>query len=227
MAVLQVQGLDEASCPPRPGDDVVATVHPPSLSKMSTSSLHVHQDEVGAFYRFLDTEEDLPPYESVVTETFVVSRASHPDCNSLKAIQHSSNDRACQCVEGCPDVAGYDDCVFFPPDSASLSEEDSSVVSCFTDDFSDGSESLGGFNFGSSIDSSPQSSPVSVVFVPDSGHLRDDEADEWSNRFVANWLSKTNATVEDTWLHETSPSANGDGGRLIEPTSSKEFNCSP
>lgn len=220
MTALRVQDLDEASCPPHPGDDVVAAVKPPSLSNMPTSSLHAHLHEEGVFCHLADTEEDLPPYQSVLTETFVVSPAENPDSASLKVIQHCPNDRECQRIEACPNIAAQDDYIFFLTDSASLSEQESSVVGCFTEDFSDSSESLGALNFGSSTASSPQSLPILTDSVSDTGRLPDNEVDEWSERFVTDWISK----FEGAWPYKGSPSANGDDGRPIEPASSQDCN---
>jgi hypothetical protein len=196
MAEVQTQPSKEDLSQPQISYDVVAATITGPLHKTLTPAIRINLWEAGQFNHVSEAEDELPPYESVSVDKFVINLEEMRICSCYNMTQTSSNHILCQPVTRCPTFAIHNDFILFPSQSECPSDEESSVVSCFTDDLSTGTgcctENL--YNL-SSPDASPSSAEVFETSVLKSKLFDDHQHSTRSNKKIADWLCNVEADV--------------------------------
>jgi hypothetical protein len=136
MSTHQLESMDEGLLHHEGRHDVVAAVR----DAISPSSKLLHTVITGHSERFfdevVDAMEELPPYESVIAEEFVVDVT---DCQGLSA--HF----ACSLCDTVAFTHLINDFILFPSEDDEYSDKASSVPRCSTDDLPCSSRSSGTF----------------------------------------------------------------------------------
>lgn len=203
MADGQAQTLQQSFAQPQvPHHTVAATIISPSHSKPKASA-YVDQDEGSQLDELYEMQEELPPYDSVSAERFVMDLNEGHCCNCSDPIQWFSDQRPGSSTKQCPTPDAYDDFILFPSSSSCCSKQDSSVVSCFTDDLSHSTECTDTLSAHPSMDPSAPS-PQSLMRLTLQGCCQDwgqDQDRSFAN--IASWLCDVEKEVGCTSLRDT------------------------
>lgn len=185
-------------------DHVVAANIIESLHSMLKSITNINLYEAGQANYVDEKREELPPYESVSADTFVVQLEelqARSCCHLVQAhLFHSSS----QVAGECPVSASYDDLCLFPTNLESSSDEHSSVVTCFTDELSCNTQSGRNSSCHLSTElplSSSHPSKISMLerFCQDSHEFGTN-----STTRVADWLCNVDVDNDGTDREDTS-----------------------
>jgi hypothetical protein len=200
MAEVQTQPSKEDLSQPQISYDVVAATITGPLHKTLTPAIRVNLWEAGQFNHISEAEDELPPYECVSADTFVVKLEELRICRCYNMTQTSSNHISCQPVTRCPTFAVHNDFVLFPSKSECPSNEESSVVSCFTDDLSTGTRCAETRYDLPSSDLSTTSPKMSKSSVLKRMLYDNDQISTRSTNKVADWLCNVEPDVGGTHL---------------------------
>ena len=205
MADGQAQPSEGSFTQPQvPHHPVVATTIGPLHNKPKAST-HVDQDEGGQLDELCEMQEELPPYDSLSAERFVMDLNDIHDCHCSHMIRWLSNKRSCPSIKECPTLGTYDDFILFPSSSSCSSEQDSSVVSCFTDDLSYTTAYTDTLSVNPSVDPSlPSQILRKLRFQGCCQDLSQDRNMSFAN--IVNWLCDVekhfgSTNLQDTDLH--------------------------
>ncbi|KAF7503745.1 hypothetical protein GJ744_003328 [Endocarpon pusillum] len=200
--------------PEVPHHPVAATTIGPLHNKPKAST-YVDQDEGGQVDELCEMQEDLPPYDSVSAERFVMDLSDIHNCRCSDMIRWLSNQRSWPSTKDCPTLGTYDDFIHFPSSSSCSSKQDSSVASCFTDDLSCSTECT------DTLSANPSMDPL----LPSSQMLRklplqcccQDLGQDRNMSFasIVNWLCDGGkdfgcTNLQDTFLHGAMTSTDTD-----------------
>ncbi len=152
MAEAQAQPGGKGLSQPQVPHDVIAALITHSLHNLSTSPTHTDHYGGGQLNHLGEVQEELPPYESLSTKTFVIKPEHRRNCRCSSFIHPSSDWTPCRCSTGSPAFATHDGFLLFPSQLGFSSEPTSSVVSCFTDDLSHSTHCTETSSYGFSTD---------------------------------------------------------------------------
>lgn len=191
--------------PQVPHHPVAATTIGP-LHYKPKASTNVGQDEGGQLDELCEMQEELPPYDSVSAERFVMDLNDIHDSRCPDMMRWLSNQRSYPSITECPTLGTYDDFILFPSSSSCSSEQDSSVASCFTDDLSCSTECTDTLSANPLMGSSLPSSQI-LRKLPLQGCCQDLGQDRnMSFANIENWLCDFEkdfvcTNLQDTFLH--------------------------
>jgi hypothetical protein len=192
MPESQVQETEKEFWPPRRKHDAVAAVNTVPSQRTSTSLACINQYEDGLLCHVGEAEAELPPYETLSTETFVVSPGRLGDLTCSDTTQSLSRHPSYRPITEGLNFVTYDDFILFPSDSEWTSEQESSVVSCSVDDLPSSSQHSENSSVGSSVDLSVPSpeKPQDLRLEWPCEDCR--QGDIRSNSNVVDWLCDVN-----------------------------------
>lgn len=204
MLPLQGQQCEDGYHQPQPQHEVVAAVTKALSRKRPTSPSQVGQHEELPLYHAVDVEAELPPYESVSAETFLVNLEPTSECTRCKMTHLCFEHGLCRSMAQCSTFAPNNDFILFPLDDEGSSEPESSIISCFSDDLS-----CTGSTVTSSCHSSSRSfmasQQVSKDLSQEPRHHDSSQAEDEPNSLVTEWLSKINRAIDCAYPDDRSP----------------------
>lgn len=206
MADVKAQRSEECSAQPQIPQDVVADIVTAPLHSILKSSTNFNQYEQGQLHQVCEMQEELPPYDSVSAERFVMNLDDVREYSCYDFIQWVPNQRSGPSIIQCPTSATYDDFLHFPSHSGCSFEQGSSVVSCFTDDLSHSTQCT----------ETLSDDPLEDLSIPSPRALKNSmlqgccqENHQFATRSTSNvtdWLCNVVCTLsDDTFLQEGPP----------------------
>lgn len=208
MAEVQIHGSKENYSPPQIPHNVIAVVVN-ALEHNILKSPNIVDQYRERLWLDNEDEEELPPYESVSAETFVMYLDEIQDCDCLrgwscsKLMQPCCKQRSCGSITGCSTFTTYDDFILFPSRVEISSKSDSSVVSCFTEDLSRSTLCTEITSDDSSGDVLPSSAQVSRTSMPKCIYSESHQVKTRSASKVAEWLRTADLDVGCTHPEHT------------------------
>jgi hypothetical protein len=174
-----------------------------------------------------DVEEELPPYESVLVDTFVIDANEMWNFTCLSANQQCHSPEGCQSATGGLTLGVHHDFILFTSSAEWDTDQESSVVSCFTDDLSDSTQCTGSSH-------NEQCMQLSIPSLPPwkssilKEYCQEKRRNEMrSNINVTKWLCKTgldacSPQLGDRLLHDGPSLANMDEAKEYDTKGSAD-----
>ncbi len=208
MSAGQAQPFEGSFTQPQVLHHTVAATITGALHSEPKASAFANQEEGGQLDEMCEMQEELPPYDSVSAERFVMDLNDGHGCNWSDMMQWLSDQGSGSSDRQCPTLGAYDDFILFPSSSSCSSEQDSSVVSCFTDDLSHSAQCT------DTLSTHPWMDPsaLSSLSLMKRGCCQDSGQDQNSSFVnVATWLCDVEEdlgckSLQDTFLHGEMPS---------------------
>lgn len=188
MAISQAHATKEGLTETQIRHDVVAAILAAPSNNASTSVINMNQHEEGQRSHSSEEQEELPPYESVSAESFVIDVRHIQHCSSANLMQMCSYQSLSISTAGCLPLCTCDDFVLFPLHTECCSEQESSVVSCFTDGLSRSTESTASSSCEVVPDLTGPPLACSRNAVPEGLYRDDDQKLPRSTTNIVNWL---------------------------------------
>jgi hypothetical protein len=218
MADILTEPIEEASThsqlPQNIITDIVTAV---SMQNHLKSSTDVIDEEGGQMHEIIDGEIDLPPYESVSAERFIMKL----DDGWMQWLECQ---RSCAPIMQCRTGATFDDFILISSQSGCPSEQASSIVSCSTDDLSHTTNSTETLGTESSNESTLQTLKNSML----QGWCQENHRSATrSNSDITDWLCNLNCTQSEAILASPKmPSAPTDEHETMSPVNNGKSSIS-
>ena len=225
MADVQTQPTEEAFTHPQLPQDIIADiVAAASMQNPSKSSTDVIDDERGQMHQVLDVQEELPPYDNVSAERFIMKLDDDRE-SSFNWMQWLGSQRSCACIMQCPTGATFDDFILISSQSGCSSEQASSIVSCFTDDLTLSTNLTETLGAEPSNESTPQTLKNSML----QGWCQDNhQSASGANSDITDWLYNLDcAQSEDILPPPGMPLAPTDEHEEMSPVKNGKSSISP
>jgi hypothetical protein len=150
-----------------------------------------------------EEEEQLPPYDCVTNQEFDANAHEMQGRKFTKDPSTSPTHGWWSSTSECLIDAAYHDFILFPSDSERFSDNESTVVSCFSDDLSHSSGSTGSFSPVFRTQTSTTSRQLSGCLTWGPQFLDARQQQTTSSDSVADWLCKVDLDVDCARMEET------------------------
>ena len=207
MDQLQAQPNKQGFSQPQITPDVVAAVDSIALHAL-LQALNPHNQHEGRQRTHGNgLQEELPPYDSVSVQTFVADLENVLCCDCSNLIQRRRKEASCRATTVPLTLAIYNDFVLFASQFGCPSDQESSIVSCFTDDLSHITRLTESLSGESSMNSSIQSQETSNNAMLRGCSQKRHPVGTRPINDVADWLDRVDPDIdcmqlEDTFLQE-------------------------
>jgi hypothetical protein len=199
MADVQTQPTEEGLTHSQVSQNVIADIvaadpwH--NLLKSSTNGNHY---DAGQMHEILEMQDELPPYDNVSAEIFIMKLDGDPE-RSSNWMQWLGSQRPCPCIMQCPTNTTFEDFILLSSQSGCSSDQASSVVSCFTDDLSYSTKRTETLTADPLNESTPQTLKNSML----QGSCQDNlQSAQRSSSDITDWLCSLDCTQSEDKIRQ-------------------------